>query len=80
MAYVGDFTCAHCKEPRHEVVRSSRICSACRIAIDKVDTAAHMAKLAAMPLPERVRRIELALYKLDADSRLKALEAQHARY
>lgn len=80
MAFVTDFTCQHCKEVRHEVVTSSRICAACRTAIDKADTAAHMAKLATLPISERVRRIELALYKLDAESRISALEAQHARY
>ena len=80
MALVADFTCQHCKQPCYELVTRSRICAACRIAIDKADTDAHMAKLAAMPLEERVRRIELALYKLDADARLKALEAHHATY
>jgi hypothetical protein len=39
-----------------------------------------MAKLAALPIEERVRRIELALYKLDAESRLSAIEAASTRY
>lgn len=80
MAFVTEFTCRHCKQPRHEVVTPSRICVACRVAIDKADTDAHMAKLAVLPLPERVRQIELALYKLDAEQRLSALEAHHIRY
>lgn len=80
MAFVTEFNCQHCKQPRYEVVTPSRICAACRTAIDKADTDAHMAKLAALPLPERVRRIELALYKLDAEQRLSALEAHHTRY
>lgn len=80
MALVTDFTCAHCRQPRHEIVTLSRICSACRTAIDKADTDAHMAKLAAMPIEERVRRIELALYKLDAERRIAALESHRVRF
>lgn len=80
MALVSDFTCTHCQQPRHELVKASRICAACRTAIDKADTDAHMAKLAAMPIEERVRRIELALYKLDAEARIAALESHHVRY
>ncbi len=81
MALVTEFTCAHCHQPKYELVTRSRICVSCRTAIDKADTDAHMAKLAAMPLEERVRQIELALYKLDADRRLKVLEDHHlARY
>jgi hypothetical protein len=80
MALVTDFTCTNCRQPRHEVVTPSRVCSACRIAITRADTLAHMAKLLALPIDERVRRIELALYQLDADSRLRALEAANARY
>lgn len=80
MAFVTSFTCEHCKESRHEVVTSSRVCAACRTAIATADREAHMAKLAVMPMTERVRRIELALYELDAEKRIAALEAQHTRY
>lgn len=80
MAFITTFTCNHCRQERHEVVTHSRICAACRTAIAKADETAHMTKLAALPLNERVRRIELVLYSLDADSRLKALEAANARY
>jgi len=80
MALVAEFTCAHCRRPRHELVTSSRICSACRTAIDKADTEAHMAKLAARPIDERIRLVELALYRLNADNRLKALESLNTRY
>ena len=68
MAFVTNFNCNHCRQERYEVVTHSRICAACRTAIAKADETAHMAKLAALPLDERVRRIELALYNLDADS------------
>ncbi len=80
MAFVTTFTCSHCNQPRHEVVTPSRVCAACRTAIDEADTAAHMAKLAAMPIEERVRRIELALYRLDAERRLGTLEQINAAY
>lgn len=80
MALVAEFTCGHCQQPRHELVTRSRVCAACRTAIDKADTEAHMAKLAALPIEERVRRIELALYKLNAESRISALESHHVRY
>ncbi len=80
MAFVTTFTCTHCRQSRHEVVVPSRICAACRTAIDKADTEAHMAKLAAMPIEERVRRIELELYRLDAERRLDTLEQINATY
>lgn len=80
MALITEFQCRHCGQPRTEVVTSSRICAHCRGVIDKANEEAHMAKLAAKPLEERVRCIELALYRLDADARLKAMEAHHVRY
>lgn len=80
MAIVIEFTCAHCRQPRYELVTASRICAVCRTTIDKADTEAHIAKLAALPLEERVRKIELALYKLNADSRLRTLELVNVRY
>lgn len=80
MALVAEFICAHCRKPKHELVVRSHICAACRVAIDKADTEAHMAKRAVLPIEERVRQIELALYKLDADGRFKALEAENTRY
>ena len=80
MAHVTDFTCTHCGRPRYEVVTSSRICSACRFVIAAADTQAYMAKLDAMTMEARVRRIELALYELDAEHRLAALETHHVTY
>ena len=80
MAFVTQFQCQHCRQDRHEVVTASRICAVCRTAIATDDKQAHMAKLAALPIEERVRQIELALYNLNAESRLKALEAVNTRY
>lgn len=58
----------------------SLVCGECRAIIEKANEDAHMAKLAAAPVEERVRRIELALYRLDLEQRLKVLEAGEARY
>lgn len=80
MGLVTTFTCKHCHQERYEVVTPSCICVNCRSAIAKADEAAHIAKLSAIPLEERVRRIELALYNLNAESRLKALESANTRY
>lgn len=80
MAFLVQFTCGHCKQLCYEVVTNKCICVACRTAIDKADTAAYMDKLAVLPLGERIRRIELALYKLNAESRLGALEVHHVRH
>jgi hypothetical protein len=80
MAHITEFTCRHCKQEVHEIVTGSYTCVACRTAIAEANEAAYMAKLAAIPLAERVRRLELELYRLDADARLKAIEAANARY
>ena len=82
MAYVTQFTCRECRRPREEVVDAERshVCSKCRAAKAEAEETAHMMRLVALPIEERVRRIELALYRLDADARLKAIEAQHVRY
>jgi len=80
MALVTTFTCKHCHQERYEVVTPSCICVNCRSVITKADETAHMAKLATITLEERVRQIELALYNLNAESRLKALESANTRY
>lgn len=80
MAFVTTFLCGECRQQHEEVVTPSRICVRCRTAIADSKRTAHMSRLAALPVEERVRRIELALYELDAEDRIKALEAKHARY
>lgn len=80
MAFVTQFQCRECRQERHEVVTASRICATCRSAIAEAKDAAHMQRLAALPIEERVRRLELVLYNLDADSRLKAIESANTQY
>ena len=80
MAFVTEFQCKECRQTKCEVVTPSRVCATCRTAIDLADETAYMQRLAALPLEERVRRLELALYRLDADKRLKAIEAANIRY
>lgn len=80
MAYVGPFTCQHCGQEKVEVVTSSRICASCRAAIAKADEVAHISKLEALPISERLRRVELQLYRMNAAARLDAIEARFATY
>jgi hypothetical protein len=80
MAFVTDFTCRHCHQTKTEVVVPSRICTSCRQGIEKAEEEAHLAKLALKPLDQRIAEIERQLWRLDADARLKALEAMNARY
>ena len=80
MAFVTTFICPECRRERHEVVVPSRICVSCRTAMARVKEDAHMQLLASLPLEERVRRIELALYRLDAGARLDAIEQRDTRY
>ena len=80
MALVKEFTCRHCKRECFEVATTSNICAACRTTIGKANEEAHLAKLLVKPLKERVRAIELALYRLDADARLKKLEITNTQY
>ena len=80
MAFVTQFTCSNCRETRHEVVTPSRICARCRGVLARVKKDAHMGQLVALPLPERIRRIEEQLYELDAEKRITALEVHHIKY
>lgn len=80
MACVAQFTCPECRLDRREIVVTSRVCVACRTAKAAAQESAHMQFLAALPPEERLRRIELALYRLSPETRLKAIEAAHNRY
>jgi len=80
MALVTQFICEKCEQPRTEVVHRDRLCSDCRVALYEIKRDATMKGLELMPLDARVRRLEGIFYDLDADSRLKALEAMNARY
>lgn len=75
MACVRSFRCKNCGEDVYEVADSSGVCCACRTGLAKIAEDAHMAKLAILPLEERIRRIELLLYRLDAEKRLRILES-----
>lgn len=80
MALVTQFTCTNCNQLRHEVVVSNRICQHCRGELNRIAEKAHMERLAILSIEERIRRIELALYHLNAESRLRALESRHITY
>ena len=80
MALVAQFICQQCEQPRTQVVYHDGLCSDCRIALAKIKRDAFAQGLELMPLESRVRRLEGIFYDLDAESRLKALEAINARY
>jgi hypothetical protein len=80
MAFVTQFVCKECGNTKTEVVTSSRICATCRGNIAQIEEAAYLARMDKLPLATRIRKLELELYRMDVDSRLKSLEAYHVRY
>lgn len=80
MALVTQFICQKCEQPRTEVVYHDRLCTDCRTALAQIKRDATMKGLELMPIEARIRRLEGIFYDLDADRRLKALEALNARY
>ena len=80
MALVTSFICSECRQECYEMVTPTRICTKCRIAIAEAKELAHMSRLAALPIEERIRRIEQDLYRLNVDARLKTLEIENVRY
>lgn len=80
MVLVKDFLCPVCRQQKYEIVTSSRVCRNCQDALDTIAENAHMEELALAPLEERIRRVELQLYRLNADSRLKAIEVRNMIY
>ena len=80
MAFVTTFECVSCKRNKHEVVNQDRRCHDCSVELDRLAEYDHMSKLALMPLEERIKSIELQLYRLNADARLKAIEWKYSTY
>lgn len=64
MAFVTQFICPECRQERREAVVPSRVCVSCRTAKAEALENAHMQFHASLPMEERIRRIELALYRL----------------
>jgi Zn-finger nucleic acid-binding protein len=80
MALVVDFTCPNCTLKRREARVTAGECNTCASARAVILERAHLDLLASLPVEERLRRIETALYQLDAETRLKALEARYQKY
>jgi hypothetical protein len=80
MSLITDVNCNVCGEKKHEVTDHSGVCQDCRKSIADTNRRMHMAMLLGMPLLERVKRIEEQLYDLDADRRLRKIEATNATY
>jgi len=70
-----------CGQEKEEVIHDQgRICRTCRRDKEISDRAAHLTKLKAMPLEDRISRIEEMLYDLDLERRLKSLDALTTRF
>lgn len=80
MAYISQFVCTVCNEPRHEVVVASGVCASCRRAEAIRARRTHLASLLGLTVEERLARLEAIQYDEDAGRRLDALEAMNARY
>lgn len=80
MAYITDIFCNHCRQTKRGIDRGDGICAECRVIIDKADEDAHLTKLSALTIEERLRRIESELYRLNLDKRLSNLEILHTRF
>ena len=80
MALVTEFVCKVCETPRYEVVVQSRVCVKCRTRIEGEKRLAFQKECDDLTTEQRIRRLELWFYDLNAESRLKALEARTATY
>ena len=80
MALVTDVNCKECSTTKHEVTDHSGVCQDCRAEIAGKKRRVHLAGLRGMTPEERLERIEAQLYDLDAERRLRAIEAANTRY
>lgn len=80
MARVADVNCKECGKTKHEVTDHSGVCRDCRATIASKKRRVHLAGLRGMTPEERLERIEAQLYDLDADRRLRVIEASNTRY
>ncbi len=67
MAFVGDYTCSRCHNPRHEIVTRDRVCSHCRRDDAKAASKArrvYLAGLTGLTTEERLAKLEAQMYDL----------------
>ncbi len=80
MALVAQFVCKHCETPKFELVLHDGLCSDCRQSIESNRRRLHLENRQKYSVEQRLRMLEEAFYDLNAEQRLKALEAMNARY
>jgi hypothetical protein len=79
MARVANFLCWDCDREVLEVYIDGT-CASCRVKKADLARRMHFGALDGLTVQERLSRIEIQLYDLDVEKRLKALEAKNATY
>lgn len=79
MARVANFLCGDCEREVLEVYINGT-CASCRLKNADLARRMHFGALNGLAFQDRLSRIEIQLYDLDAEKRLKALEAKNATY
>jgi len=80
MALVTEFICSSCQRSVWGLVYADKMCAECRVKNADLARRLHFGALNGLTVQERLSRIEIQLYDLDAEKRLKALEAKNATY
>jgi len=83
MAYVSNFTCTECGEPKREVETypNPNICCNCKAAKERHKKKAHLDFLKGLPLERRLEKLEEQMYELSKlENRLKDVELHFVKY
>lgn len=80
MALVTTFVCKHCETPKFELVLHDGLCSDCRSSIESNRRRMFLENRQRYSDSQRLDMLEEMFYDLNAEQRLKALEAINARY
>jgi len=83
MAYITEFKCSVCTKDKREIVNGQQYpytCLECRTAKANIDKHAALTKLQLMPIEARIEHLEAQLYDLNAEARIRALEARFHTY
>ena len=86
MAYLATFKCSACDQPKSELIGSGKptptICGDCQTKQAQEKRHAFLAELQALPVADRLARLEAWAYDFDAKwiEVLSAVSRDHARY
>lgn len=80
MALISQFTCKHCQTEKYELIRNDCLCSDCRTSIDSNRRRMFLENRQKYAIEQRLRMLEEMCFDIDAEKRLKALEARTATY